>query len=116
MRRFVDGLVACADAFDVTDAVAFPVVRFGEAGLTGSSFMVVGVKTVNDDAGDAKLKEDFGEELALLVLLALGLLIVKKGEGGVLIDVETGLLIINRGVGFVTTGVGFVGIELVTTG
>jgi hypothetical protein len=75
--------------------------------LTGAD-----VNTVNDGAVDNIAKDDKGDEFELL-------LIVKNDEefDVVVIDDETGLLIIKRGVGLVTIGfvlaVVVLGIELV---
>ncbi len=73
------------------------------------------VNTVNDGAVDNIAKDDKGDEFELL-------LIVKNDEefDVVVIDDETGLLIIKRGVGLVTIGfvlaVVVLGIELVWGG
>lgn len=90
------------------------IVRLGDGGRVTSSLTFVDVRTVNDGADDNIAKDDKGDELELLLM-------VKKDEefDVVVIDDETGLLIIKRGVGLVTIGVGLVvvvEIELVWVG
>jgi len=79
------------------------IVRLGDGGRLTSSLTFVDVRTVNDGADDNIAKDDKGDELELLLM-------VKKDEelDVVVIDDETGLLIIKRGVGLVTIGVGLV--------
>jgi hypothetical protein len=102
--------------FVLVDALVVAVVRFGDGGRVTSSLTVADVNTVNDGADDNIAKDDNGEEFELLF-------IVKNDEDGdvVVIDDETGLLIIKRGVGLVTIGLVFVvvvvlDIELVCVG
>jgi hypothetical protein len=87
------------------------IVRFGDGGRMISSLTVVDVRTANDGTDESIARDDNGEELELLLM-------VKKDEefGVVVIDDETGLLMIKRGVGLVTIGFGLVvvvGMELV---
>jgi hypothetical protein len=73
-----------------------------------SSFTVADVRTVNDGADDNIAKDDNGDELELL-------LIVKNDDDVevVVMDDETGLLMIKRGVGLVTMGFGLVVVVVV---
>ncbi len=96
----------------LVDAIVVDV-RFGDGGRATSSLTVDDVNTVNDGADDSIAKDDNGDAFELLF-------IVKKDEevDVVVIDDETGLLIIKRGVGLVTIGfgvvvVGVVGFKLV---
>lgn len=86
--------------------VVVVVVRFGDGGRVISSFVVADVNTVNEGVDDNMAKDDNGDEFELLF-------IVKNDDDVdvVVIDDETGLLIIKRGVGFVT--IGFVGVDAV---
>ena len=87
--------------FILVDVLA--IVRFGEGGRTISSLTFVDVRTANDGADESIARDDSGDEFELLLM-------VKNDEefGVVLIDDETGLLMIKRGVGFVTIGFGLV--------
>lgn len=77
--------------------------RLGEGGRTASSLTVVEVRTVKEGADESIAREDNGDELEVL-------LIVKNEDevGVVVIEDETGLLMIKRGVGVVTMGLGLV--------
>ncbi len=84
------------------------IVLFGDGGRVISSFTVADVRTVNDGADDNIAKDDNGDELELL-------LIVKNDDDVelVVMDDETGLLMIKRGVGLVTMGFGLVVVVVV---
>lgn len=84
----------------LVDALLLAVaVRFGEGGRVTSSLTVVDVSTVKDGAVESMASEDSGEEFELLLM-------VRKDEDVdvVVIDEETGLLMIRRGVVLATSG------------
>lgn len=89
--------------FILVDAPAVAAVRLGDGGRVTSSLTVVDVKTVNEGAVDSIASDDNGEEFELLLM-------VRNDDDVdvVVMDDETGLLIIKRGVGFVTMGFVFV--------
>lgn len=109
--ELVDGpgdLDVDADRLVGTFDVLVVIVRFGETGREISSLTDVDVRTVIDGVDEIIDNEEIGVEFELLLLL----LIVKNDDDVGVVEIvdETGLLMIRRGVGLVTSGVG-VGFE-----